>query len=325
MTDSNPPLFSKYKALLDIRPSIDYPTAVADECNLPLIDLSSLRTDKARACKRAIAVAASEWGFFQLVNHGISRELQDRIRAVQVDIFQHPFAWKTTERLLDFSNGSYRWGTPTATSLPQLSWSEAYHLPLTPSAVEAKDSTRHTIEEFAVAMSRLAHQLAQILAEELGYEGGYFKESCNCDTCYLRLNHYPPCAVSGQVFGLTQHTDSDFLTVLFQDQVGGLQLMKGGRWNSVKPNLDALIINIGDLFQAWSNGVYKSVEHRVVANPKLERFSVAYFLCPSYDTMVQSYANPSIYKTFTFGEYRQKVMEDVKLIGTKVGLPRFLA
>ncbi|KAJ7946239.1 gibberellin 2-beta-dioxygenase 8 [Quillaja saponaria] len=120
------------------------------------------------------------------------------------------------------------------------------------------------------------------------------------------------------------HTDSDFLTILHQDQVGGLQLVKDGKWIAVKPNPNALIINIGDLFQAWSNGVYKSVEHRVVTNPKVERFSTAYFLCPSYDTMIQSCRELSIYKKFTFREYRQQVREDVQNLGSKIGLLRFL-
>lgn len=101
-------------------------------------------------------------------------------------------------------------------------------------------------------MSDLAHQLASILAEGLGCEATYLKDNCTCNTCYLRLNHYPPCPILDQVFGIVPHTDSDFITVLFPDQVGGLELMKDGRWITVKPNPDALIINIGDLFQVCS-------------------------------------------------------------------------
>ncbi|CAI0407105.1 unnamed protein product [Linum tenue] len=120
------------------------------------------------------------------------------------------------------------------------------------------------------------------------------------------------------------HTDSDFLTILYQDdQVGGLQLVKDGKCFAVKPNPQALIVNIGDLFQAWSNGVYKSVEHRVVTNPHVERFSTAYFFCPSYDTEIESRCEPSIYRKFSFKEYRQQVQEDVGKLGRKVGLSRF--
>ncbi|KAG6396810.1 hypothetical protein SASPL_142967 [Salvia splendens] len=86
---------------------------------------------------------------------------------------------------------------------------------------------------------------------------------------------------------------------------------------AVKPNKDALIVNIGDLFQAWSNNLYKSVEHKVMANPNVERFSVAYFLCPSYESMIKSCKQPSLYTNFTFAEYRVKVQEDARLFGRK--------
>lgn len=66
--------------------------------------------------------------------------------------------------------------------------------------------------------------------------------------------------------------------------------------------------------------MYKSVEHRVVANPLKERFSAAYFFCPSYETIIRS----EVYRSFSFGEYRKQVQEDVKIFGRKIGLPRFL-
>ncbi|KAG8065366.1 hypothetical protein GUJ93_ZPchr0004g40305 [Zizania palustris] len=74
-----------------------------------------------------MARAASEWGFFQLTNHGVSRELMEKMRREQARLFRLPFETKEKAGLL---NGSYRWGNPTATSLRQLSWSEAFHVPL---------------------------------------------------------------------------------------------------------------------------------------------------------------------------------------------------
>lgn len=68
-------------------------------------------------------------------------------------------------------------------------------------------------------------------------------------SCYIRLNRYPPCPLASEVHGLMPHTDSAFLTILHQDQVRGLQMLKDGKWIAVKPNPDALIIIIGDLFQ----------------------------------------------------------------------------
>ncbi|PQM32775.1 gibberellin 2-beta-dioxygenase 8 [Prunus yedoensis var. nudiflora] len=135
---------------------------------------------------------------------------------------------------------------------------------------------------------KLAKLLAGILANNLGHRKESLEDICDLSTCFLRLNRYPACPISPEMFGLVPHTDSDFLTILCQDQVGGLQLMKDSKWVAVKPNPEALIVNIGDLFQAWSNDVYKSVEHKVMANEKMERYSIAYFMCPSYDSLIGS-------------------------------------
>lgn len=101
-------------------------------------------------------------------------------------------------------------------------------------------------------MTDLARLLARVLAENLGFPGDFIAKKCSMSTNYFRLNHYPPCPHSQGTFGLLPHTDSDFLTILSQDRVGGLQLRKDSSWYAVKPNQDALIVNIGDLFQVYS-------------------------------------------------------------------------
>jgi len=109
-----------------------------------------------------------------------------------------------------------------------------------------------SIEAFTTTANALAKGVAEILAENLGVSSTFFEENCPEETSYLRMNRYPPCPFSSEVFGLIPHTDSSFLTVLNQDQIGGLQLLKNGRWINVKPNPEALVINIGDLFQVCS-------------------------------------------------------------------------
>ncbi|KAG8634398.1 gibberellin 2-beta-dioxygenase 8 [Manihot esculenta] len=330
--DMDPPFHEIYNTLLDntiLNKSETKTSVVVDECELPLIDLRRLSVDESDEkdkCKEEITRASQEWGFFQVVNHGISREILEKMRREQVKLFKQSFDKKRQEdKFLNFSSGTYRWGTPTATCISQLSWSEAFHIPLTDvSASNGFTSLSSTMEQFATKVANLAQRLAEILAEKLGCKSTFFEENCVPSTCYLRFNRYPPCPIPADVFGLTPHTDSDFLTILHQDQVGGLQLIKAGKWFAVKPNPEALIVNVGDLFQAWSNDVYKSVEHRVVTNPRVERYSTAYFFCPSYDTEIQSWCEPSIYKKFSFKEYREQVHKDVQLLGRKVGLPRFL-
>ncbi|OEL37434.1 Gibberellin 2-beta-dioxygenase 8 [Dichanthelium oligosanthes] len=350
--DSNPPLMATYKHLLDSHPhrlDVDDRTTTMDDdhsssrCVLPVIDLASLQHATAEQCRASIVGAASEWGFFQVTNHGVPQALLDQLHEAQVGVFRRPFQRKVREPLADFSPDSYRWGTPTATCLEQLSWSEAYHIPMLISDDEAAaaaaagdKTTRLVIEEVSTAMSKLALQLAGILVADLRGGGEDDEDGdeedmvtrCTRNTCFLRLNRYPACGAASGAFGLCPHTDSDFLTILHQDGVGGLQLLKAGSWVAVEPNPGALIVNVGDLLQAWSNDRYRSVEHRVMASASRERFSVAFFLCPAYDTLIQPRCSTGgggapHYKSFTFGEYRNQVREDVKLTGRKLGLQRF--
>ncbi|EER95722.1 hypothetical protein BDA96_02G003200 [Sorghum bicolor] len=350
--DYEPPLMATYRHLLDSHPHrldvVDHRSGADDDEEgflLPVIDLSSLLEQSssgaeaaAEQCRASIVRAASEWGFFQVTNHGVPQALLDELHQAQVAVFRRPFHLKASQPLLDFSPESYRWGTPTATCLDQLSWSEAYHIPTTNTTAAADDKTRLVVEEVSTAMSKLAQRLAGILVADLLLGDSSIGDGedddtaaavvsrCTRSTCFLRLNRYPPCPAPSGAYGLCPHTDSDFLTILHQDGVGGLQLVKAGRWVAVKPNPGALIVNVGDLLQAWSNDRYRSVEHRVMASDARERFSVAFFLCPSYDTLVRprcGAGGPPRYESFTFGEYRNQIREDVRLTGRKLGLQRF--
>ncbi|KAK4423322.1 Gibberellin 2-beta-dioxygenase 6 [Sesamum alatum] len=335
LVESSPPLARDYIKILQQCPkkTTYESTRVCETFDaLPLIDLRGLTGDdegERAKCASEIVRASSEWGFFQVVNHGVSPRLLSQMRREQIELFNAPFSRKSTCGLL---NNSYRWGSPTAASPDNFSWSEAFHVPLTkvsdPACYGEFSSLREVLVEYAGAMQKVARMVAGVLTTNLGQSIQEFEEMIGCDesTCYLRLNRYPACPLmSGAeiVHGLVPHTDSDFLTILHQDQVGGLQLMKDNKWIAVNPNKHALIVNIGDLFQAWSNDVYKSVEHGVMANAKTERFSVAYFLCPSHDSLIGSCKQPSLYTDFTFAEYRNRVKHDSKLLGRKVGLSRF--
>lgn len=109
--------------------------------------------------------------------------------------------------------------------------------------------------DYSAAMQKVAKSIAGVLIMNLGEKEQDFEDMIKCDesTCFLRLNRYLPCSLAPEMFGLVPHTDSDFLTILHQDQVGGLHLIKDSKWLAVKPNKDALIVNIGDLFQVIFN------------------------------------------------------------------------
>ena len=132
---SDPPFMEAYKILFDKtqgKEDIMNEVVVVEERKLPVIDLSGLEESDEVAreeCKSQIARASQEWGFFQVVNHGISSEIFSRLRCEQEKVFKQPFDMKT--KVDNFSAGTYRWGAPTATCIRQLSWSEAFHIPLT--------------------------------------------------------------------------------------------------------------------------------------------------------------------------------------------------
>ncbi|KAF5478832.1 hypothetical protein F2P56_005362 [Juglans regia] len=325
--DHEPPFQETYENLLhlpyDHEPK-DENVFMVEECDLPMIDLSRLDLERGK-CIKEIARAAREWGFFQVVNHGVSQEVLSSLKYEQTKVFRLPFKKKMEDDFLNLSAKSYRWGNSKATSLKQVPWSEAFHFSISDiSRMNGYKSLRSAIEAFTIVVSGLAQSLAEILAQILGIESTYFRENCPPNMSYLRMNRYPPCPFTPEVFGLVPHTDSSFLTILYQDQVGGLQFMKDGKWFRVKPNPEALIVNIGDLFQALSNDVFKSIKHKVVSTRDVERFSVAYFYCPFAEAVIQSCTKPALYKQFSFGEYQQQTQKDVQDTGCKVGLSRFL-
>nr|GLL20841.1 protein SRG1-like [Ipomoea trifida] len=96
----------------------------------------------------------------------------------------------------------------------------------------------------------------------------------------VRITYYPPCAKPDLVLGISPHSDASTITLLLQeDEISGLQIKYKGRWLQVKPVPSALV-NIGDIVEAWSNGMYKSIEHRAVVNEKKARICVATFISP---------------------------------------------
>ncbi|KAA8526942.1 hypothetical protein F0562_008829 [Nyssa sinensis] len=137
--ESDPPFQETFKTLLgdlmkeENTEKVHEKFFVAEEYELPLIDLSCLSLSEfdQEPYKRDIADAAKKWGFFQVVNHGISQEIFERMQCEQAKLFRQPFYRKANEKLLNLPMDCYRWGTPTANSLMQFSWSEALHIPLT--------------------------------------------------------------------------------------------------------------------------------------------------------------------------------------------------
>lgn len=137
--EMEPPFEDLYKALSNKRSSINYDQSllkpkddviVTESVELPLIDLDRLNSGQLEYenCLNDMAEAATRWGFFQLINHGIPEDVLKRIIHEQKKLFHQPFSNKSQPNFLNLSANSYRWGNPKATSLTQFHWSEAFHM-----------------------------------------------------------------------------------------------------------------------------------------------------------------------------------------------------
>ncbi|QHO35678.1 Gibberellin 20 oxidase [Arachis hypogaea] len=140
-------------------------------------------------------------------------------------------------------------------------------------------------ETYCEAMSNLSWDNGAS-GMSLGVGKSYFREFFEENNSIMRLNYYPPCQKPDLALGTGPHCDPTSLTILHQDQVGGLQVYVDDQWHSVTPNFNSFVVNIGDTFMALSNGRYKSCLHRAVVNSKTTRKSLAFFLCPTSDKLV---------------------------------------
>lgn len=107
---------------------------------------------------------------------------------------------------------------------------------------------RTGFQEYAEAMSNLSLKIMELLAMSLGINKNHFKDYFEDNESILRLNYYPKCKQSDVVLGTGPHCDPTSLTILQQDQVSGLQVFVDNKWQSIPPNAEALVVNIGDTF-----------------------------------------------------------------------------
>ncbi|XVE79377.1 hypothetical protein DITRI_Ditri14bG0053700 [Diplodiscus trichospermus] len=157
------------------------------------------------------------------------------------------------------------------------------------------------------------------MAKNLNLDPRQSKSYLSESTGFVRVHRYPRISPGNQAWGAPVHTDSSVLSILNQDQLGGLEAFRGNKWLPVKPIANTLIVNLGDMMQAISNDEYLSVKHRVRVNNQKDRISINYFVFPDLDCNIQS----SRYKPFTYKDFHAQAQRDIETLGFKAALESF--
>lgn len=280
---------------------------------IPVIDLSSPTPEVVDQ----IRTAASKFGFFQVINHGVPVSLLDRLVKAVKAFHELPAEERMSHYRRDMETGVNYFSNVDLFLSKAASWRDTLQLRLGPTManIDAIPAIcRNEIIEWDKEVTQLGETLLNLLSQGLGVKADKLKEM-SCSGGRVMVGHYYPyCPEPNKTVGLAYHTDPGVLTVLLQDQVGGLQVKHDGQWVDVKPIHGALVINVGDLLQIISNNKYTSVEHRVYANPLHEpRVSIAVFFNPSmrenlYGPLAEitSPEEPALYRQFTYTEFISK-------------------
>ncbi|CAN6302716.1 unnamed protein product [Urochloa humidicola] len=280
-------------------PAEESPTPdAAEELPVPLIDLSGGAGDP--EVVRRVGEACALHGFFQVVNHGIDPALVAEAHRCMDAFFTLPLADKQRAQRRPGESCGYA-SSFTGRFATKLPWKETlsfrYHDDSSSSDSEVPGYFAETLGEdyrqhgevygrYCAEMSRLSLEIMEVLGASLGVGRAHFRRFFEGHDSIMRLNYYPPCQRPYQTLGTGPHCDPTSLTILHQDDVGGLQVFAGGRWRSIRPRAGAFVVNIGDTFMALSNGRYRSCLHRAVVNSRVPRRSLAFFLCPAMDKLV---------------------------------------
>ncbi|KAJ3694175.1 hypothetical protein LUZ60_009655 [Juncus effusus] len=304
--------------------------------SVPLIDLhdSNLIEKVGRACQ--------EWGIFQITGHGMTHNFLNRLESETFRLFELPIEQKlkAAKSVGDVSGYGL---VPISPFFSKFMWSEGFTIAESPVRHAQKlwpddcGSFCDIMEEYKKKMEQLSTRLFNTMLLSLGLSQvetsqlNLFGETRAMSTS-MHLNSYPPCPNPDRALGLAAHTDSGLLTLLYQNGISGLQVLRlkddfgPTRWVNVPAMPNSLVVNIGDLMHILLNGRFRSVVHRAMVNQVHHRISVGYFCGPHADVrvvpldrLVDSEKGP-VYRAVTWPEYQKlrgkffdKALDELKL------------
>lgn len=324
--------------------------------HVPTVDLSPYVAAGAPGERAASAAAFDEAartvGFVQVVGHGIPTDVTDAFAAALDQFFELPLEVKKRYRTAPEVNRGY---APPKTESLSLSlglapsnrmhdFFEAFNVGAAvsdhpgvdlPEADYAEnvwpaeaDAFRDAVSAYFAEAARVARTLTAMFADALGLPAGYFERYTGHSLDVLRMNNYAlepgTLDLDGDLTGMGEHTDYGIVTVLWADQVAGLQVLgRDGGWHDVMPADGALLINLGDLMARWTNDRWTSTLHRVkppiVDGSIRRRRSAAFFHDGDIDAVIETLPTcvgaGSPYPPITVGEHIR-----AKLAGSRAGV-----
>ncbi|KAL3739738.1 hypothetical protein ACJRO7_021069 [Eucalyptus globulus] len=294
---------------------------IMDACSglpqVPVIDLGRLVSeDSAKPELEKLHQACKDWGFFQLINHDVSPKLIEKVKKGTEELFNMPMEEK--KKFWQREGESDGFGQAFVLSEDQkLDWADIFYMVTLPASLRKPHlfpklplPYRDDLDAYSKEMQTLAIKLLYLMAKALGMEAkdleGMFEDGLQG----MRMNYYPPCLKPELVIGLNSHSDADAITILLQvNEMEGLQIRKDGKWIPVKPLPDAFIINVGDIVEIITNGIYQSIEHRATVNAVKERVSMATFFSPRMDAEIGpapsliTSKTPALFRRITVAEH----------------------
>ncbi|KVI10843.1 Isopenicillin N synthase [Cynara cardunculus var. scolymus] len=289
----------------------------------PVIDITKLKRDVTRDMElQRLAEAAKEWGVFLIQNHGVEDVVLDDAKNAVRGFFELSFEEKKA------SVGSYKsvdnmgYGKNFVNSEDQpLDWIDRLAMKAAPGDPDEATNGlliwptkpanfRQTIETYVEKSREVLDGLLQDLAASLSLDENAFLQyfEPKQSEVKVRVNYYPPCPRPDLAIGILPHSDASALTLLLEfGATSGLQVLKDNLWTTLQwPEDNSLLVNIGDLVEIISNGVFKSPWHRVRTQLDVERFSLAYF----YNPPAKSEIGPVVRGGSTEETYKKVVVED---------------
>ncbi|CAJ2638805.1 gibberellin 20 oxidase 2-like [Trifolium pratense] len=284
-----------------IWPCENWAKSSGENIELPLIDIRAIKNDEVAMVNAAEIVrkACIKHGAFEVTNIGEGVDL-DFINVVLQEthnIFKLPLSKKISAITKD-CGFSIAHAERYTTVLP---WKETFTFMYKHNnknetqVVDVLNSLlgQHfqqvglVYQKYCDAMNELSKVILELLAISLGVDRKHYQRFFEDAESMMRCNFYPPCSANlNGALGNGPHCDPISITILLQDQVGGLEIFADNKWLAIPPKPNTFVINIGDTFMARTNGLYKSCLHRVLVSNELERKSLTFFINPRGDKTV---------------------------------------